>query len=147
MDERADGQMKGWKPDQRECVEKILANIKHSGSGYKTGVDLNPELHISQTNCIHLYYTFYSTFWFSPFESVVRLNEDRCRNQFSRSKLFWVGLNSNPIWLMRSTASEPGLRQDIFTLKSRRIHRNAMDYVTLLRGELLGLSLTLQLNG
>ena len=39
----------------------------------------------------------------------VRL-ELRSASEFSWSKLIWVGLNSNLIWLMWSTASEPGLR-------------------------------------
>ena len=70
LDGRADGRMEEWKPHQRECVGKIMANIMHSCPGYKTSVDLNPELHISQTNCIHLYYTFNSMFWFPPFEFI-----------------------------------------------------------------------------
>ena len=38
------------------------------------------------------------------------LNSVCLLNQFSWSRIIWVGLNSNSIWLMWSTASEPGLR-------------------------------------
>ena len=66
-----DGRMAVRKPHQRECVGKIMANIMHSGSGYKTGVNVNPELHITQTSCIHLYHTFKSIFWFPPLEFIL----------------------------------------------------------------------------
>ena len=65
-----------------------------------TGVE-----HLSALIEMHFYLLLNSVPW----------NYDRRLHQFSRSKLIWIGLNSNSIRLMWGTSSEPNLRLSVKT--------------------------------